>query len=117
MLGVGCWLLVGWLVGWLLVVGCWLLVVGCWFLKRWMDPEGGECYVVGDDDAAAAVAAKKKTKTKKRGRQMVCCDKCRLGITTVGEVFTVPCAGGTTGNYVNEGGFVHQTMTLRRVKR
>lgn len=82
-----------------------------------MDPEGGECYVVGDDDAAAAVAAKKKTKTKKRGRQMVCCDKCRLGITTVGEVFTVPCAGGTTGNYVNEGGFVHQTMTLRRVKR
>jgi ATP-dependent protease La (LON) substrate-binding domain/Yippee zinc-binding/DNA-binding /Mis18, centromere assembly len=45
----------------------------------------------------------------------ICCKSCHIPLSTVDSVFTVGGAEGTTGNYVNELGFIHQVVTLRRV--
>jgi hypothetical protein len=45
----------------------------------------------------------------------VCCKLCRNKISAVSNLFTVGGAEGTTGNYVNEYGAIHQTVTLRDV--
>eukprot|EP00797_Seminavis_robusta_P031500 Sro686_g187140.2 (440) ;mRNA; r:40993-42312 len=46
----------------------------------------------------------------------ICCKACRIPLSTVDCVFTVGGAEGTTGNYVNEHGFIHQVVTLRQVE-
>ena len=45
----------------------------------------------------------------------ICCATCENQFSQVTEVFTVGGADGTTGNYVNENGFIHQITTLREV--
>lgn len=45
----------------------------------------------------------------------VCCKVCRIALSTVNRVFTVGGAEGTTGNFVNEHGFIHQVVTLRQI--
>ena len=44
---------------------------------------------------------------------LVLCKLCGSPIGKVSDMFTVGGAEGTTGNYVNEYGIVHQTITLR----
>jgi hypothetical protein len=43
----------------------------------------------------------------------VCCKSCSARLSSASEMFTVGGAEGTTGNYVNEYGVVHQTITVR----
>jgi len=45
----------------------------------------------------------------------ICCSTCQVPLSDVNRVFTVGGADGTTGNYVNEHGFIHQVVTLRQV--
>ena len=45
----------------------------------------------------------------------VCCKSCRIELSNVDRVFTVGGAEGTTGNFVNEHGFIHQVVTLREI--
>lgn len=46
---------------------------------------------------------------------LVCCKSCRVSLSNVNHVFTVGGAEGTTGNFVNEHGFIHQVVTLRQI--
>lgn len=43
------------------------------------------------------------------------CRNCLTPISRARQMFTVGGAEGTTGNYVNEHGIVHQTITLRQI--
>jgi hypothetical protein len=43
------------------------------------------------------------------------CRVCNVTVAHATQVFTVGGAEGTAGNYVNRGGFVHQTITVRRL--
>lgn len=45
----------------------------------------------------------------------ICCSSCRVPLSNVDHVFTVGGAEGTTANYVNEHGFIHQVVTLRQI--
>ena len=45
----------------------------------------------------------------------ICCSACNVSLSNVDCVFTVGGAEGTTGNFVNEHGFIHQVVTLRRI--
>ena len=47
--------------------------------------------------------------------RLIQCSACGSPISTMKHLFTVPGAEGTTGAYVNEHGYIHQTMTLREV--
>ena len=51
-----------------------------------------------------------------RPTSVLCCQGCHVRLARVDNVFTVGGADGTTGNYVNEHGFIHQVLTLRRVR-
>ena len=43
------------------------------------------------------------------------CIQCKSPLACAYDMFTVDGADGTTGNYVNEYGHVHQTITLRSI--
>jgi len=45
------------------------------------------------------------------------CKRCGAEVSSVGRMFTVGGAEGTTGAYVNAHGVVHQTITVRSVQR
>lgn len=46
---------------------------------------------------------------------IVCCRNCSVPISSARHIFTMNGAEGTSGNYVNVHGIVHQTITLRQV--
>ena len=46
---------------------------------------------------------------------MIHCIQCKSPLAFTYDMFTVDGADGTTGNYVNEYGHVHQTITLRSI--
>ncbi len=46
---------------------------------------------------------------------MIHCMQCKSPLAFTYDMFTVDGADGTTGNYVNEYGHVHQTITLRSI--
>lgn len=46
---------------------------------------------------------------------MINCIQCKSPLAFAHDMFTVDGADGTTGNYVNEYGHVHQTITLRNI--
>ncbi|GAX10195.1 cereblon [Fistulifera solaris] len=54
-------------------------------------------------------------KIKERTEPLLCCQCCGLPLSRASSMFTVGGAEGTTGAYVNEHGFVHQTFTVRRL--
>jgi cereblon len=54
-------------------------------------------------------------KIKERTEPLLCCQCCGLPLSRASSMFTVGGAEGTTGAYVNEHGFVHQTVTVRRL--
>jgi cereblon len=54
-------------------------------------------------------------KIKERTEPLLCCQCCGLPLSRASSMFTVGGAEGTTGAYVNEHGFVHQTLTVRRL--
>lgn len=54
-------------------------------------------------------------KIKERTEPLICCLCCGLPLSRASYMFTVGGAEGTTGAYVNEHGFVHQTITVRRL--
>ena len=54
-------------------------------------------------------------KIKERTEPLICCLCCGLPVSRASSMFTVGGAEGTTGAYVNEHGFVHQTITVRRL--
>jgi len=56
-----------------------------------------------------------KQKISSTEQKCIKCKYCHLEIATVGDLFTVGGAEGTTGAYVNEGGIIHQTITIRTV--
>lgn len=45
--------------------------------------------------------------------QYIRCKQCKSNIALMTEVFSLKMAEGTSGNYVNEYGVVHQTTTLK----
>ena len=47
----------------------------------------------------------------------ICCKSCLRPISRASNLFTVGGAEGTTGNYVNEHGVIHQTITVRQVRQ
>lgn len=54
-------------------------------------------------------------KVKARTEPFICCQSCGVPLARASYMFTVGGAEGTTGAYVNEHGFVHQTLTVRRL--
>lgn len=51
----------------------------------------------------------------KEKQKHVACNRCQNKLGLMNNAFTVRSAGGVTGNYVNEHGVVHQTITIREV--
>lgn len=47
----------------------------------------------------------------------VCCGLCGSSLASVSKIFCVGGAEGTTSNYVNGSGFIHQITTLRDVMK
>lgn len=54
-------------------------------------------------------------KVKEQSEPFICCQSCGVPLSRASYMFTVGGAEGTTGAYVNEHGFVHQTLTVRRL--
>lgn len=56
-----------------------------------------------------------KTSLAEEADSIIHCKQCAIPLTKATHLFTVGDAQGTTGNYVNEHGFVHQTITVRQL--
>jgi len=52
----------------------------------------------------------------KKDRTFLSCQACHSPLSSTGNAFTVGGAEGTTGNYVNEYGVIHQTITVRAIE-
>lgn len=50
-------------------------------------------------------------------RSYIRCKQCRTNIAMLDDIFSVGSSGGTSGNYVNEYGAVHQTTTVSKVEK
>jgi cereblon len=50
-------------------------------------------------------------------RSYIRCKQCRTNIAMLDDIFSVGSSAGTSGNYVNEYGAVHQTTTVSKVEK
>ena len=57
----------------------------------------------------------KKVEKLLKTRSKICCNLCKTPLADVSDIFVVGGAEGTTSNYVNGHGFIHQITTLRDI--